>query len=321
MRTALGRMGYALYAAGRAWVRTVGLAPWARRVIGARAGRWVSQLSSHGGRPVQVQGHRMVLSPPGEYAAPDLVADRYEPGTTRLFRELLEPGQTVIDIGAHAGYYTLLAARAVGATGRVIAFEPAPRNLALLRQNVAQNGYAEIVTVVPSAVSNAVGRQTLLLSGFDTGFHSLQQVGPRRKGADGGVVVETTTVDAYLVGLGWPRVDLVKLDIEGGETAALRGMRGLTARTPGLRLVVEFCPWILRALSMDPAAFLQLLRDEGFDLQVIEEARCTPLSELDKDGLIRGLLAREGYVNLLGTRRVEAAMAVPGAHRHLGASP
>ena len=312
MRGMLRRFGYACYAAGRSAVRAIGLAPWARRVLGRWAGLTMGWLANSDRQPALVQGHRMVLAPPGAYASPDLLADRYEPGTTRLFQEIIRPGDTVIDVGAHAGYYTLLAARAAGPSGKVYAFEPAPHNQALLRHNVALNGYTT-VTVVPRAVSDTVGQQTLFLSGLDNGFHSLYPVGPRGNGPEHQVRVDTTTLDAFMDELGWPSVGLLKLDIEGGEPAALRGMRRLLARASGLRLVVEFCPWILRSTGTLPTVFLELLRDAGLETHVIEDRRCVPLSELDVNALIVELLEREGYVNLLAL--AAGAELVGGAAR------
>jgi predicted methyltransferase len=62
--------------------------------------------------------------------------DRYEPAITRLFQETLQPGMVVIDIGAHVGYYTLLAAKLVGPTGKIYAFEPEPGNNEALNKNI-----------------------------------------------------------------------------------------------------------------------------------------------------------------------------------------
>lgn len=76
----------------------------------------------------------------------------FEPEVTEVFLSHVMPGDVVLDIGAHIGYYTVLAARSVGNEGRVIAFEPDPQNYSLLVKNVAKNGYRN-VTAVQKAVS------------------------------------------------------------------------------------------------------------------------------------------------------------------------
>src|SRR6266436_706615 len=75
----------------------------------------------------------------------------YEYEKRKLFEELVGPGDVVYDIGAHVGFYTLLASVLVGHTGRVVAFEPSPRNLAYLRRHLAMNRLNN-VTVVEGAV-------------------------------------------------------------------------------------------------------------------------------------------------------------------------
>jgi precorrin-6B methylase 2 len=80
----------------------------------------------------------------------------YEPMTTLAFHTLVQPGDRVVDVGAHVGYFTLLAARLCGPNGRVFAFEPHPDNFRLLERNIRENG-AENVTAVRKAVADRAG--------------------------------------------------------------------------------------------------------------------------------------------------------------------
>ena len=82
----------------RSGLRATGLVKPVRKTLGRAAARLVFRLSTKGGTPTVVRGHRMILALKGEYPAPDMVADRYEPETTRLFQTLLRPGQTVVGI-------------------------------------------------------------------------------------------------------------------------------------------------------------------------------------------------------------------------------
>ncbi len=93
---------------------------------------------------VTMNGHKMYIS--DDFLGFYLIGE-YEPETTDLFVSLLHEGDVVVDIGAHIGYYTLLAARTVGKDGKVFAFEPDPDNYALLVKNVEMNGYNNVTAV------------------------------------------------------------------------------------------------------------------------------------------------------------------------------
>src|SRR5262245_20422896 len=102
-----------------------------------------------------VHGHRMRLLDPANdrYVSPVLAARAgYEPFETEWVLSMCRPGDTVFDIGAHIGYYTLLLARRVGKTGRVVAFEPDSTNYNTLAENVALSGYRHI-DLFPFAVT------------------------------------------------------------------------------------------------------------------------------------------------------------------------
>ena len=121
----------------------------------------------------------------------------------------LREGDVVWDLGANIGWFSLLAARAVGPTGRVIAFEPSPANAAAIKANAARNKLS--ITVVCAAVSDSSGWASFDDSESLTG----------RILTSGGSVVPTVTLDEWAAGSPAPR--LVKIDIEGGEVAALAG--------------------------------------------------------------------------------------------------
>src|ERR1035441_6724268 len=113
------------------------------------------------GAPFFIDGHKIFLSgrnAPSWGFVDSVLHDQYEPETKALLGSLIRPGMTVFDIGAHVGHYTLLAARIVGPTGRVYAFEPEPENFALLKRNVELNGYKN-VTCVPKEIGRASCRE------------------------------------------------------------------------------------------------------------------------------------------------------------------
>src|SRR3954463_8117512 len=118
---------------------------------------------------VEVLGHRIHLDPNDSLLLS--VNGVYEETEARLFEQSIRPGDVVVDIGGHIGYYTLLAARAVGGAGPVYTFEPERGNYALLASNVAANGYAGRVTTVNKAVMASGGELRIFVSPDNAGDH------------------------------------------------------------------------------------------------------------------------------------------------------
>src|ERR1700751_3958981 len=129
-------------------------------------------------------------------------------------RRLLRPGMRAIDVGANYGTYTLAMAKAVGASGRVWAYEPASATARYLRNTIGRNGLAQ-VEMCQAALSDRPGVGRLHL---DT------QVELNRLTADGnGEEVSLTTLDSEDLSRSWEPVDFIKIDDEGGELDIIRG--------------------------------------------------------------------------------------------------
>jgi len=135
----------------------------------------------------------------------------------RFVRKLLQPGQTVIDVGASYGVYTLSMAAAVGAGGSVLAFELASATARLLTESIAANGFTQ-VTLRQQALSSASGTGQLVV-GEQSELNALV------RGAASGPVeaVPLVTLDDCLRDYGWTQVDFVKIDAEGEERNILQG--------------------------------------------------------------------------------------------------
>ncbi len=224
--------------------------------------------------------------------APAFLLGTYEETTTRLFKRLVKPGMVVVDLGAHIGWYTLLAARQVGKTGRVYAFEPSQANFLFLLRNLDLNGIHNVIPV-RKAVSNTRGSMTLFSGQHGrTGLNSLY---PNRFTGGEAVTVEAITLDDFFEKEGWPPIDLVKMDIEGAEPAALEGMTRLIQKMASIKLIVEFFPTVLQAAGVSPQQFLERLLRLGLTVQVINEQ----LEPLDIHRLIAQLSSGPLMVNLL----------------------
>ena len=141
-----------------------------------------------------------------------VLAGSYEPEQTRLFCESIQSGDTVLDVGAAAGYYTLLTSGLVGKPGRVVAFEPDNRNAKYLRNHVAAN-HIENVTVHQSAVG---ARDETARFAFGTGS------GTGRLSEDGSVSVQVCSLDS-VVASERCQPSHIKIDVEGAEIAVIDG--------------------------------------------------------------------------------------------------
>ena len=200
----------------------------------------------------------------------DALTNRYEKETTDLFLELLRPGMTVIDVGAHIGYFTRICAGRVGNSGHVYAFEADAENYSLLRRNTA--AYTN-VTLVPAAVSSHTGNVNFYHLPESTGCHST--LAP--EGAAVKVTVPATTLDLFIGEKVRRPVDLIKMDIEGGEWEALKGMTGVLAQEH-LSLIIEWNPESLERGGIDPLELLSRLAAYRFSLFAITPRGRVPLS-------------------------------------------
>jgi len=148
-----------------------------------------------------------------------------------LLDTLLGQGDWALDIGANVGQYTLRMAELVGPSGRVVALEPVPDTFSLLAANARLFAHAN-VSVLNVAASDRVAIATMQIPRFASGLSNYYQA--RLSAGSGGLAVLTISID----GLSLPPVRLVKIDVEGHELPALRGMRGLLARDHPV-LIVE----------------------------------------------------------------------------------
>lgn len=165
-------------------------------------------------------------------------------------------GDVVLDCGASIGIYTRLTALPAGAH-LVVAIEPAPHNLECLRRNVASEIAARRVVVFPKGVWESEAELELRISSEDSGANSLALEVPRQRT----VRIPLTTIDRLVEDLKLPRVDFIKMDIEGAERQALAGARHTIARwKPRLAIAVYHLPG-------DREAILNLVRSIRSDYQ------------------------------------------------------
>jgi FkbM family methyltransferase len=234
----------------------------------------VGAVQRHQRSHAWVFGHHMFLDPDDTVIAPLLsISGSFEPLETELVHRTVGLGDTVVDVGANVGYYTLQFARLVGPAGHVFAFEPDPQNFALLKSNIRQNGYAN-VTLIQKAVAAQSGTLRLFRNSENRGDHRTYASDPSRESVE----VESVALDDFFANHSG-RIDFLKFDIQGAEAAALQGMRKLLARHRRLRMAMEFWPRGLHLAGSQPEQLLRDLLDLGFAIEVIDEAsgRLLPL--------------------------------------------
>jgi FkbM family methyltransferase len=231
-------------------------------------------------------GAKMVVDTRDNLLAPWLLLDGlWESHATGWMQRVLKPGDTFVDVGANVGYFTLLAASLVGDTGRVAAVEAHPELFGLLRRNLVMNGHQHSVRLWQRA---AWSEQTSLLFHRRVNYSANSSVGSLPAAAlaelgdeEDAVEVQAARLDDLLGDLG--RVDVMKIDVEGAEVHALRGMDGILSANPGLTLMLEWSPGQLIQVGDSPEALVEILREHGFGLRLMERdlARIEPAELLD----------------------------------------
>lgn len=202
---------------------------------------------------------------------------RFEPAETALLPSLLRPGDAYVDVGAHVGWFVLLAARAVGPAGSVFAFEAFPPNERLLRRNLELN-HTSSVRLVHAAVAAEPGTATIAVQASgDSGSPTL---GPRARGRR--FEVPQTTLDASVPADVDPA--LIKIDVEGFEEHVLQGGAGVLARTRAV--LVELNDGALRANGSSPDRIRELLADTGLTTQTLLSEGATRLSATSMPNLL-----------------------------------
>ena len=208
-----------------------------------------------------------------------IAANHYETHLRPFFEAQLRQGATFVDVGANVGFYAVMAARAVGPTGRVHAFEPNPENCRLILLSAERNGFDNI-EVHPVALGGSTGHAL---------FHT-------HLGSNGGLVTSgvdallqpTTTVAplARLDDIIQDRVDLIKIDVEGAEGLVVSGAtKLLDAHRP--TVLTEFSLDMLRRVSgMEGADYLRLWTDRGYTPFLCDRASGELLTIEDTDRFV-----------------------------------
>lgn len=180
----------------------------------------------------------------------------------------LKPGGTFFDIGANVGFFSLLAARLVGPSGRIVAFEPVPANAAAIRRNAALNNFQHI-TAIETAVGDSTGEIELVLTRHPGGASIIQDT--PSPDITGRTRVPLARIDDLHAQGRIPAPNLVKIDVEGAEPAVLRGMES-TARRFHPGIICELDDATVEAVEGKVAGVAEMLGSWGYSVTLLDRA-------------------------------------------------
>jgi len=209
-----------------------------RRVLNRAAPSGLSEVTVAAGA---LAGARLFLD---LHSEKDYWLGTYEPELQAAVADLILPGMVVYDVGANIGYISLVLARAVGAQGKVFAFEALPANQERLRANQERNPEARL-ELIPKAVMGASGTAEFLVHASGGMGKAVGSAGRQGERYQQTITVPAVSLDDFAFQEGNPLPQAVKMDIEGGEVLALLGMR---------RILQEARPLVLLELHGPEAA-------------------------------------------------------------------
>ena len=247
-------------------------------------------------RTVQYGDAVIVINPRDPVVSGALFFRVYERTELAFFQSACCSGMNFLDVGANVGFYTALAARRIGPTGKIIALEPDPESHGFLKQTVAANEAVNVVCLTTAAAASR-GRFKLYISPENRGDNRLYQPDPSWPSVE----VETAPADDLLAGLGIEQLDLIKIDVQGAEGGVIDGLEKTIRRSPKLTLLAEFWPHGLLQAGTDPKALLEKLRSFGLDLfEIKSRGQLVPLT--DDENLIARFQGRR-YTNIVGRKQ------------------
>ena len=245
---------------------------------------------------IEIDGHKLFLD---KFDSLGLFRHGFhEEFETEIVKKIIKKGDIVLDVGANIGYFTLIFAKLVGKNGKVFAFEPDPTNFGLLTKNVEINGFKNVI-LIKKALSDKTGKTNLFLSNWNTADHMI--VDPKEK--RNSVEIEMTAGDDYFRDFS-EQINFIKMDIQGAETDALRGMSSLLQKMNDIKIMIEFAPKWLKNFGYDPLELLNYLKEFGFKLFEIDDdmKKIIPISS---QVLIKKYSPeREEHTNLLCSKMI-----------------
>lgn len=249
-----------------AWIRFVRhVWPFQRgRELGAYVGAFATRVGLLGAEWYEVRpGLWMQLNMRDLVQQTILLEGAWDPALSKFIEATLSPGDVFVDVGAHVGYFTLLAARRVAASGAVLSIEPNPFAFEQLERNV-QRSQLRNVFVEHTACGESRAVVPLYLHAESNS--SMASLFSGKASSAGAVEVPCMTLDHLCEARRLQRVTLVKIDVEGAELFVLRGMKGVMKQMRPV-IVIELHPNLLEDVGTPMHEVLTLLKDLDYVLE------------------------------------------------------
>lgn len=202
-----------------------------------------------------------------------VILGRYEKHYLNMLTKLVEPGDYVIDVGAHEGYVSLLMSSIVGNSGRIFSIEPNVENLEYLRHNIKDNSIDNIY-IIDKAISDNISKSTYYYNndkGTEGSLIQFPYLGTRKS-----LTVDIETLDDLFCQTDYAnRIKLIKMDIEGNEMKAIMGGNKLISECkPHIAFEVSLTYWAYLDVSIE--VLFDFLRNHGYELFVVKDKRLYP---------------------------------------------
>jgi len=222
----------------------------------------------------------------------------YEKEEISLFSRTIQPGMTVVDVGANLGAYSTVALDRLRGQGLLLAIEPARENFLLLQRNLQHNQRLSQKTKVHAArvaLSKKSGIAVLHKNPANKGDNRLYPDGLLAEKEK----VKTMTLDNLCRQKGIRSIDVLKIDVQGLEGEVLLGSRKILQASRRCHLFFEFWAEGLIKAKSEPPRILELLKSLGFNLYTYSRGSLSPIRV---STLVRQTLGRK-YMNIYGVRR------------------
>ena len=203
-----------------------------------------------------------------------------EPATTNLIKKNAKPNMVVFDLGANAGWFTLIFSKLVGPKGHVYSFEPDPQLFNILKENIELNNLKN-VSSFQSAVSNKAGTASLTLNYSQDGDNRLDSKSMQGESIE----VKTTTIDLFCKTHNI-KPDFLKMDVQGSEPSILAGMKNVISLNPNLKIITEFYGAAIEDLGNSPEEYLKALEEKFIVKEIVENGNFK-LMDIQKEKLLR----------------------------------
>jgi len=187
--------------------------------------------------------------------------DQYEEDVWGKIMSYVRPGDTIADVGAYLGFYTFAFTKRVGASGKVVAFEPDPNNLAALKDRVKLYKINSKLNITGAAVGEVKGKLSFAAKGI-----SISRVIGKSPENDQGIEVDCIRLDDFFA---QEKLDIIKIDVEGYEAQVLLGAINVLKRSKGYprAIFIEVHPLAWDDYDSADRTIVSLLRNSGYTIQ------------------------------------------------------